>query len=208
MSMNALAFLVLVVFQSAAHPSEIVGKVVGVMDGDTVEVLSPQKEVHRIRVMGIDAPEKGQPFGQSAKRLMSDMAFAQVATVTWRKRDRYGRIVGKVVVRGKDVGLAMVRGGMAWHYKQYQSEQETEDRLSYSNAELTARATKTGLWGDPAPSPPWDFRKSALSYGPQGGAETCPCSGLSTCLGPKGGTYCVEATGRKQYKKSARLLVP
>ena len=197
--------LSIVFIHSMGHPTELVGKVVGVLDGDTLDVLSSQKDLHRIRVSGIDAPEKGQAFGQASKRTMSEMAFLKIVTVTWRKRDRYGRIVGKAEVGGKDVGLAMVQNGMAWHYKQYQSEQDRYDRTAYSNAELTARAAKKGLWSDAVPIAPWDFRKSGGSHSAKENSTTCPCSSFSMCVGPRGGSFCFASNGKKQYQKKAEL---
>ena len=75
------------------------------------------------------------------------------------KRDKYKRIVGKVLLAGKDINLERIRDGLAWHYKYYQNEQTTKDRELYSEAELVARKSKRGLWRDPNPIPPWDWRR-------------------------------------------------
>jgi endonuclease YncB( thermonuclease family) len=80
--------------------------------------------------------------------------------VDYDKYDRYQRVLGKVIVNGEDVNLEQVAAGMAWHYKLYQSEQSASDRIKYSDAELEARRHKVGLWRDPSPIPPWDYRQA------------------------------------------------
>jgi len=138
----------------------LIGKVVGLADGDTITVLDSQQTQHKVRLMGIDCPEKSQPFGQNAKQSLSDLVFGQPVSVEWQKLDRYGRIVGKVLVNGQDANLEQIRRGMAWHFKKYDREQEPLDRGTYSQAEIEARMGNRGLWSDPEPIPPWDWRKS------------------------------------------------
>ena len=135
------------------------GKVVNVADGDTLTVLDDQKTQHKIRLQGIDAPEKSQPFGQKSKQSLNQMVHSQIVTVEFQKKDKYGRTVGKVLLNGTDVCLEQIKLGMAWHYKQYQSEQPKEDRDTYAQAELTARTQAVGLWKDKSPTPPWEFRR-------------------------------------------------
>ena len=135
------------------------GKVVNVADGDTLTVLDDQKTQHKIRLQGIDAPEKSQPFGQKSKQSLNQMVHSQIVTVEFQKKDKYGRTVGKVLLNGTDVCLEQIKLGMAWHYKQYQSEQPKEDRDIYAQAELTARTQAVGLWKDKSPTPPWEFRR-------------------------------------------------
>lgn len=139
---------------------ELLGRVVGVMDGDTVDVLTPMKELVRVRLSGIDAPERKQAFGNVAKQKLSDLVFSRDVVVEWHKKDRYGRIVGKILVNRVDANLQMVDAGMAWHYKQYMAEQPLGDRLSYMHAETAAREKHIGLWRDADPIPPWEFRHS------------------------------------------------
>jgi endonuclease YncB( thermonuclease family) len=135
------------------------GMVVHVADGDTLTVLDDQKIQHKIRLQGIDAPEKSQPFGQKSKQSLSHLVHRQIVTVEFQKIDKYGRTVGKVLLNGTDVCLEQINLGMAWHYKQYQSEQAKEDRDTYAQAELTARTQAVGLWKDKSPTPPWEFRR-------------------------------------------------
>lgn len=139
--------------------AELVGRVVGVLDGDTIDVLTPAKIQVRIRLAGIDAPEKRQAFGNAAKQKLSDLVFARQVTVDWTKTDRYKRTIGKVLVNGVDANLRMVETGMAWHYKQYAKEQSPADRRLYAAAEEGARARRVGLWRDASPVAPWTFRR-------------------------------------------------
>jgi endonuclease YncB( thermonuclease family) len=137
----------------------LTGKVVGVADGDTITILDSSNTQHKIRLAGIDAPEKSQPFGQVSKQNLSDMVFGQQVTIDWQKRDRYQRIVGKVLLNRKDVNLEQLKAGLAWHYKKYVQEQPAEDREHYAQVELQAQQAKMGLWKEANAVAPWDWRK-------------------------------------------------
>ncbi len=91
----------------------------GIADGDTLTILDTSNQQHRIRLYGIDAPEKKQPFGSRSKQNLAALAFAKHAVVEWTKPDRYGRIIGKVIVDGQDVGLRQIEAGLAWWYRKY-----------------------------------------------------------------------------------------
>lgn len=138
--------------------AELHGQVVGVTDGDTVTVLDHQRTQHKIRLAGIDAPEKSQPFGQRAKEHLSSLVFGNAVVVETEKQDRYRRTVGKVLINGRDANLAMVVAGFAWHYKKYEGEQSPNDRLLYDSAEKEARAFRRGLWAESDPIPPSEWR--------------------------------------------------
>lgn len=169
---STLRFLALVV--SCAVPvvcqaESIFGTVVAVADGDTVTVLDVAKERYRIRVAGIDAPEKKQAFGARSKQSMAQMAFGKPVHIEWSKKDRYGRVIGKVFVAQEDcqrdscpqtldAGLAQLARGLAWHYKKYEREQSSEDRRIYAEAEVVAQKKKIGLWSEENAIAPWDFR--------------------------------------------------
>ena len=143
----------------------IEGRVVGVADGDTITVLNASDTQHKIRLAGIDAPEKHQPFGQRSKESLSDLVFGRAVMVETDERDKYGRNVGKVLVDGNDANLEKVKRGLACHYKQYEKEQPANDRVEYAVAEGAARASRLGLWADAEPVAPWEFRhrtKAAL----------------------------------------------
>jgi endonuclease YncB( thermonuclease family) len=132
--------------------------VVGIADGDTITVLDDAKTQHRIRLAGIDAPEKGQAFGHTSRQHLAELVAGQRVSVEWNKRDRFGRIVGKVLRDGADVCSQQVRAGLAWWFRKYQHEQSPEDRRVYAEAEDQARAGKVGLWRDARPVPPWTYR--------------------------------------------------
>jgi endonuclease YncB( thermonuclease family) len=134
-------------------------RVVGIQDGDTVTVLDAAKQQHRIRIAGIDAPEKAQAFGAAAKENLARLAFGQRADVRCNKRDRYGREVCSVYVGARDLGLEQVRSGHAWWYREYAREQAPDDRKVYETAESEARDARRGLWHDASPTPPWDWRR-------------------------------------------------
>jgi endonuclease YncB( thermonuclease family) len=139
----------------ASHADTLTGRVVHIADGDTITVLDDGKTQHRVRLGGIDAPEKGQAFGHTSRQHLADLVAGQRVDVEWYKRDRYGRIVGKVLREGRDVCLEQVRAGMAWHFRKYAAEQSPEDRKVYAKAEEQARASKAGLWSDVRAVPPW-----------------------------------------------------
>jgi Micrococcal nuclease (thermonuclease) homologs len=135
------------------------GKVVKVADGDTVTVLDAEKQQHKVRLLGIDAPEKKQAFGQVSKDTLAGMVAGKTVCVAWQKQDQYQRTIGSISVDGVAVNMRMVQLGMAWHYKQYAKEQAVADRAAFSAAEAEARANRVGLWADANPVAPWDFRK-------------------------------------------------
>ena len=156
---KSLSFIsLLFFFQYYAYAELLNGKVVGVSDGDTITVLDSAKSQHKIRLTGIDAPEKAQAFGQASKRSLSDLVFSKDVEISWEKRDRYQRILGKVLLNGQDICLEQVKRGMAWHYKQYQRDQSPEDRITYARAEEDARKSRIGLWQDTAPLEPSKYR--------------------------------------------------
>lgn len=144
------------VFQVQADT--LLGKVINVADGDTITILDDTNTQHKIRLTGIDAPEKRQAFGNVSKQSLVEQVAGQSVAVEWVKVDKYGRKLGKVLLAGLDCNLVQVKRGLAWHYKQYQREQSPADQQSYAAAEIEARAAKLGLWRDGAPVAPWDFR--------------------------------------------------
>jgi endonuclease YncB( thermonuclease family) len=154
--------LVLFLFLLASHvgANEIAGIVVGVADGDTITVLDASNELHKIRLSGIDAPEKKQPFATISKQSLSNLVFNRAVIIHWQKRDSYGRIVGKVMLDDVDMNLEQIKAGMAWFYRQYQKQLSFEDQTAYATAEQEAKANKLGLWIDEAPIAPWHFRRA------------------------------------------------
>ena len=167
MKAAALLFGVCIATATPAHPETLHGRVVAISDGDTLTVLVEKRQA-KVRINGIDAPEKRQAFGERSKQNLSAMAFKKDARLECHKTDRYGRQVCKVWVQpsdcptcGKtlDVGHAQVIAGMAWWYREYAKEQTAEDRGRYESAENEARLQRWGLWNDPQPVPPWEWRR-------------------------------------------------
>lgn len=170
-----IALLSALTFSFSCLAGDVIqGRVVSVSDGDTITVLDAGHQQHKIRLSGIDAPEKAQPFGQRSKENLSDLVFGRVVTVEWRKKDRYGRTVGKVMVaesacrestcqKTVDACHAQIVAGMAWWYRQYAKEQELGDAHRYEQSELEARTRRIGLWTEPQPTPPWEWRRERKS---------------------------------------------
>ena len=157
------ALMLLAVFVCEATAATLEGRVVGVSDGDTVTVLTAENRQFKIRLSGIDAPEKKQPFGTFSKETLARQLFGQPVIVEWSKTDRYGRIVGKIEVDGVDANLEQIREGSAWVYTQYLRELPAEDRKLYLEAEQQAKIEHRGLWHDSNPEPPWQWRRERRS---------------------------------------------
>jgi endonuclease YncB( thermonuclease family) len=114
-------FFLLLAFFSLAQAETLTGRVVRITDGDTIVVLDSSKVQHKIRLTGIDAPERSQAFGTKSKQNLSDLVAGKSVVVDYSKYDRYQRILGKVLLNGEDVNLEQVEAGLAWHYKKYQT---------------------------------------------------------------------------------------
>lgn len=145
---------------TSADAELLQGRVVGIADGDTITLLDSTNAQHKIRLGGIDAPERGQPFGTASRQHMAELAFNKQAKADCYKTDRYKRLVCTVYVDRKDVGLAQLDAGMAWWYRKYASEQPPQERLEYEIAETKAAVDRIGLWQDRNPVPPWEWRKT------------------------------------------------
>jgi endonuclease YncB( thermonuclease family) len=129
--------------------------VVAITDGDTIKARCGEPGKYNqvdVRLAEIDAPEKGQAFGQASKRALSDLCFRETATIRPATRDRYARTVARVECRGKDASAEQVRAGMAWAFTRYLKDPEIK-RL-----EDAARAARVGLWTDREPIAPWEWR--------------------------------------------------
>lgn len=132
--------------------ADFLGPVVSVLDGDTLEVLHNHR-AERIRLRGIDSPEKGQAFGKQAKQFTSGLVYGKEVTIHVLGQDRRKRTVADVVLPdGTNVSRELVRAGLAWWYRQYSKDE------SLGALEQEARQTKRGLWADPNPISPWEFR--------------------------------------------------
>ena len=143
----------------------IEGVVLRVHDGDSFTMRADDGRRLRVRVSGIDAPERGQPFGDAARRALVAALGAPRLRIEPAKTDRYGRTVARVTVPGagdagapRDVGLELVAAGLAWHFARYAADQPPGDAAAYAAAERDARARRAGLWHAASPEPPWAFR--------------------------------------------------
>ncbi|MBI4291294.1 MAG: thermonuclease family protein [Betaproteobacteria bacterium] len=132
--------------------ADFTGKVVAVADGDTITVLKDREQV-KVRLVEIDAPEKGQAFGNKSKQALSDLVYGKQVEVKERGKDQYKRTLGRIYRDGSDVNAEMVRLGMAWVYDRYAT-----DRTLYQ-IQTEAKAERRGLWADPKPVAPWEWRR-------------------------------------------------
>jgi len=190
------AIWVLLLFFSVAQAETLNGYVVAISDGDTLTLLDSKNQQYKIRLAGIDAPEKAQAFGERSKQHLAGLVFNKKVTVEWDKLDRYGRTVGKVLANGRDANLEQIKAGMAWWYEKYRKEQSSADQQTYQVEEQHARSQRIGLWREANPVAPWDWRHSEVATKNQ----DCPCTGGAICVGPKGGSYCVTSSGVKKYR--------
>ena len=140
-------------FYTQSYADILTGKVVSVTDGDTIKVLTKNKTLYKIRLNGIDAPERSQAFGKKSKANLSQLVATRIVDVQYKKTDMYGRILGTVFVDNNDINLRQIEDGYAWVYRRYCK------RADYYKAEESARNRKLGLWYDKYPIPPWEYRK-------------------------------------------------
>jgi endonuclease YncB( thermonuclease family) len=151
----SICFLVSWPIPGVSVAADFSGAVVSVLDGDTIEVLHNQHP-QRIRLSGIDCPEKGQAYGQKAKHAASDLAFGKDVTIQTYGHDKYRRTIGEVILPdGMNLNQELVKQGWCWWYRTY----APGDRV-LEGLEKDAREGRKGLWADPRPMPPWEWRKS------------------------------------------------
>jgi endonuclease YncB( thermonuclease family) len=139
---------------SQALSPALSGRVVRILDGDSLAVLSGGDEVE-VRLHGVDAPEGGQACGNRARRFAGDLAFGRQVELRPRGKDAYGRTLAEVhLPDGRSLNRELVSAGLAWHYRKYSDDADLAAR------EKEARAARRGLWADPAPVPPWEWREA------------------------------------------------
>jgi len=147
--------LALLFLLSSAEAFPFGGEVVGVLEGSAIEVVRLGK-VERIHLHGLDCPEKGQPYGDEVKPAISALVFAMQVTIEPHGKDKYGRIIADVLLAdGTNVNHELVKEGRCWWSRKSAPNDAELERL-----ELEAREAKAGLWEDPEPIPPWEFRKA------------------------------------------------
>ena len=154
-------------FAAPSQAATLQATVVHVIDGDTVTVADGRRRKIKVRLSGIDAPEKQQAFGRQASANLALLVLGRTVSVVWDKRDAYGRVVGKLLVAPsacsncspvEDAGLAQISAGYAWWYRSESRDQTHEDKARYAFAENAARARHLGLWAAARPEPPWEWR--------------------------------------------------
>ena len=156
MNLKRISIFVLMMFSLSGLADEnIDGRVVSVADGDTLTILDAEFQQHKVRLAGIDAPEKAMPFGQVSKQKLAEICFEKQAEITIVNIDRYGRTVGDVVCDGVHANEEMVKGGYAWVYRHYDRGFE-----AFYPLEQEAKDAKLGLWSDSEPTPPWEWRRA------------------------------------------------
>lgn len=136
----------------ASLAATLTGQVVGISDGDTITVLVAQQQV-KVRLADIDAPESKQAFGTRSKQALSDLCFGKDARLETQGKDRYGRTIATVYCSGRDANAHQVREGMAWVFERYAK----KDSPLYAE-QRAAQLGRRGLWSDPEPVPPWEWR--------------------------------------------------
>jgi micrococcal nuclease len=185
-----LLFLTLSILSFA---ESITGKVIAVSDGDTIKILV-DKTTYKIRLNGVDCPEKNQDYGQKAKQFTSDLVYNKVVTADIKDKDRYGRYVADVLISGTTLNKELVRNGFAWHYKQYSKDKEL------AALEEQARASQVGLWADSNPTPPWDFR-----HGNKSSADSTTTKSVEKSEKIDNIVY-ITKTGKKYHRDGCRSL--
>lgn len=186
LSLATLFTVAMSVVAFQALDAQFSGKVVSIADGDTITVLV-NTEQHRIRLEGIDAPESAQAFGTKAKQALGDKIFGKQVTVKWKSRDKYQRILGHVYLGDRHINIELLQEGFAWHFTKYNSDPEL------SRAEKAAKEAKRGLWADPKPIAPWDYRK---------GVTDAPMA----LLGTQEVTVYITQSGTKYHRSGCRHL--
>ena len=130
-----------------------------ISDGDSFSVKTPDGQVYKVRLRGVDAPEKSQSYGEKCKQSLIDLTGRNIVAVTAHKSDRYGRLVVSAKSGGKDLALEQIRKGCGWFYVAYSNELSPVEREAYDTLEKQARKNNTGLWRDRSPQAPWEYRK-------------------------------------------------
>lgn len=152
---------------AAARGDTFEGKVNEVVDGDTVRVVDARGQVHAFRLLGADAPEKGQSAFADAQRELSTHAQGKSVTIDWVRAQICPRAGGgcaqlaKVLLKGEDLALRQIRRGFAWHDKRQLREQSTTDKTLYAEAEVQAKAARRGVWKERKPVAPWLYEAPA-----------------------------------------------
>lgn len=200
----------------------IEGRVVTVIDGDTIAVQTADRSLRDVRLQGIDAPDEKQDHFKKSRKNLVELLLDKDVNVVVHKKDQKGIYIGSVYLGGRDIGLLQVEWGMAWHYKHFAYEQTAENRKRYAQAETKAKEDRLGLWGEKSPIAPWIARGESKPLEPvtlrtvaapavipavstKAGTSANTSANKKYQLGPRGGCYYVSESGRKVYVKDKSL---
>ena len=160
------AFVIIFTLNINSVRADFTAKVQRVVDGDTVHVIDKAGKKFKVRLTGIDAPEKNQPYGLAATYKLTEILINKLVLLKSKPNngkpytiDRYKRVLAKIILDGRDINLLQVLRGYAWHFKRYQKQQSPSDRELYSEAEIDAKKNELGLWEEKNPIAPWKWRK-------------------------------------------------
>ena len=151
--MKLLYTILLLSLSLSIQSKTLKGRIIKISDGDTVTLLDSTNTQHKIRLDGIDCPERKQPFGTKATNFVKKLTTGKTIVVEWEKKDRYGRILGYVYADGVNVNKELLKNGLAWHYKHYNEDQEL------AKLEQQAKDKKLNIWSDKNPIEPYRWRK-------------------------------------------------
>lgn len=197
---------------------DLIGKVVTVVGGDMIEIVDPNKRKHRIRLAGIDAPEKAQTYGRKARQFLSDNVYRQAVCVVGRAYDAQGRLLGKVMTGNvsdsqlTDMNLQMVSAGLAWYDKHGGEHQSNLDRYQYAQAERDAKRARDGLWQKRDAVAPWAYRARVASVGQKKPAITVAATSVKP-IKPQAITRPTVSSKKvvvikETLKKQPKVLIP
>ena len=153
-------FIIITSLPEVAFSSTLDGRITKIIDGDTVYFQSVgDNNYKKLRLVGIDAPELNQPFGQKSKQCLANLLNNRPVQIISFGEDRYKRTLAKLLIEEIDINLAMIREGCAWFYRRYKQTLNKNDQFMYDQAEIFAIENKKGLFGNHDPEAPWDWRK-------------------------------------------------
>jgi micrococcal nuclease len=155
---HPILFVFIFTLISQCNAENVTGRVIKISDGDTFTILTKSNKQIRVRLHGIDAPERGQDFSAVSKQFLSDLVFNKVVTIISKNTDRYGRIIGVVKINNTIVNEELLKTGLAWHYTKYDSNSR------WAELEANAKMKKKGLWSMANPVAPWKYREGKRKF--------------------------------------------
>ena len=156
----AFIFIITSSLSEIAFSSTVYGKIIKIIDGDTVYFQANNDDGYKkLRLVGIDAPEMKQPFGNESKQCLANLINNKLVQIISFGKDRYKRTLAKILIEKIDINLAMIKNGCAWFYRKYKNTLDIDDQIMYDQAEIFAIENKKGLFSNQEAEAPWDWRK-------------------------------------------------